>query len=94
MNKPDLQLNLYDSSCSCWDSLVPRPHPAHARRRGRVSQVQILGLALEGGVWARDYCWDTLVLHVGMQPLLGESNQRVDCVASFSGCFLLLAVWW
>ena len=24
-------------------SLVPRPHPAHARRRGLVSQVQILG---------------------------------------------------
>ena len=30
-------------------------------------------------------CWDTLVLHVGMQLFLGESNQRVDCVASFSG---------
>ena len=28
-------------------SLVPRPHPAHARRRGLVSQLQILGLALE-----------------------------------------------
>ena len=28
-------------------SLVPRPHPAHARRRGLVSQVQILGLAPE-----------------------------------------------
>ena len=26
-------------------SLVPRPHPAHARRRGLVSQVQILGPA-------------------------------------------------
>ena len=30
-------------------------------------------------------CWDTLVLNVGMKPLLGESNQRVDCVALFSG---------
>ena len=47
MNKPDLQLNLYD--------LIS---------------------------WS---CWDTLVLHVGMQHFLGESNQRVDCVASFSG---------
>ena len=28
-------------------SLVPRPHPAHVRRRGLVSQVQILGLAPE-----------------------------------------------
>ena len=28
-------------------SLVPRLHPAHARRRGLVSQVQILGLAPE-----------------------------------------------
>ena len=28
-------------------SLVPRPHPAHARRRGLVSQDQILGLAPE-----------------------------------------------
>ena len=28
-------------------SLVLRPHPAHARTRGLVSQVQILGLALE-----------------------------------------------
>ena len=28
-------------------SLVPRPHPAHARRRGLVSQVQILGPAPE-----------------------------------------------
>ena len=26
-------------------SLVPRPHPAHARRRGLVSQVEILGPA-------------------------------------------------
>ena len=26
---------------------MPRPHPAHMRRRGLVSQVQILGLALE-----------------------------------------------
>ena len=30
-------------------------------------------------------CWDTLVLHVGMQLFPGESNQKVDCVASFSG---------
>ena len=22
-------------------------------------------------------CWDTLLIHVGMQPFLGESNQRV-----------------
>ena len=28
-------------------SLMPRPHPAHARRRRLVSQVQILGLAPE-----------------------------------------------
>ena len=28
-------------------SLVPRPHPAHARRRGLVSQVGMLGLAPE-----------------------------------------------
>ena len=30
-----------------WDdvSLVPRPHPAHARRRGLVSQVGMLGPA-------------------------------------------------
>ena len=28
-------------------SLLPRPHPAHARRRGLVSQVQILWLAPE-----------------------------------------------
>ena len=28
-------------------SLVPRPHPAHARRKGLVSQVQILGLVPE-----------------------------------------------
>ena len=37
----------------CWRSLlslVPRPHPAHTRRRGLVSQVQILGLAPE--VWS------------------------------------------
>ena len=33
-------------------------------------------------------CWGTLVLRVGMQPFLGESIQRVDCVASFSGCHL------
>ena len=31
--------------CTC--SLIPRPHPAHTRRRGLVSQVQILGLAPE-----------------------------------------------
>ena len=31
-----------------WEfSLVPRPYPAHARRRGLVSQVQILGQAPE-----------------------------------------------
>ena len=30
--------------------LVPRPHSAHARRKGLVSQVQILGLAPEGQV--------------------------------------------
>ena len=23
-------------------------------------------------------CWDAVVLHVGMQLFLGESNQRVD----------------
>ena len=28
-------------------SLVPRPHPAHVRRRSLVSQVQFLGLAPE-----------------------------------------------
>ena len=40
MNKPDIQLNLYDLiSCSCWDPVV---------------------------------------LHVGMQLFVGESNQRVD----------------
>ena len=40
MNKPDIQLNLYDLiSFSCWDAVV---------------------------------------LHVGMQPFLGEGNQRVD----------------
>ena len=33
-------------------------------------------------------CWDTLVLHVGMQLFLGESDRRVDCVASSSGCHL------
>ena len=32
---------------SAVGSLVPRPHPAHARRRGLVSQVEILGLAPE-----------------------------------------------
>ena len=31
-------------------SLVPRPHPAQARRRGLVSQVQIIGVAPELGV--------------------------------------------
>ena len=31
-------------------SVLPRPHPAHTRRRGMVSQVQILGLAPE--VWS------------------------------------------
>ena len=31
-------------------SLVPRPHPAHTRRRGLVLQVQILGLAPK--VWS------------------------------------------
>ena len=30
-----------------YGTLVPRPHPAHVRRRGLVSQVQILGLAPE-----------------------------------------------
>ena len=36
-------------------SLVSRPHPAHARRRGLVSQVQILGLAPE--TWSgQSYC--------------------------------------
>ena len=30
---------------SIRNNLVPRPHPAHTRRRGLVSQVQILGLA-------------------------------------------------
>ena len=44
MNKPDLQLNLYDLiSYSCWDAVV---------------------------------------LHVGMQLLLGESNHRVDSFPS------------
>ena len=30
-------------------------------------------------------CWGTVVLHVGMQHIFGESNMRVDCVASISG---------
>ena len=30
-----------------FSSLVPRPHPAHARRRGLVLQVGMLGLAPE-----------------------------------------------
>ena len=43
-------------TCTCTrqvGSLVPRLHPAHARRRGLVSQVQILGLALEG--WSNQW---------------------------------------
>ena len=43
MNKPDIQLNLYDLiSCSCWDAVI---------------------------------------LHVGMQLFLGESNQTVDSLS-------------
>ena len=33
-------------------SLVPRPHPAHTRRRGLVSPVQIFGLALALAAWS------------------------------------------
>ena len=35
------------ASCRVSFSLMPRPHPAHVRRRGLVSQVPILGLAPE-----------------------------------------------
>ena len=43
------------ASCRVSFSLVPRPHPAHARRRGLVSQVPILGLAPE--TWSgQSYC--------------------------------------
>ena len=43
------------ASCRVSFSLMPRPHPAHARRRGLVSQVPILGLAPE--TWSgQSYC--------------------------------------
>ena len=58
--------------------LMPRPHPAHARRRILVSQVQILGLAPEA--WSDQ--WNCRALFIGImqkQEQVLQSHHSKGC---------------